>query len=426
MTTLAPAKVGWCPGALRPMESGDGLIVRVKPRGGVLQIAAAIGIAELALRHGNGELELTGRANLQIRGVRLDSVSPLIEGLRGLDLLDDSAEAEAVRNVVVSPLAGLDQTARRDVRSFAATIDALLTQDPALWRLPSKWNVVIDDGGALSLRAVRADIRLEALADGSVAVGIGNAPAWAACTTDRLVEAFSALCRQALSPEPVRMAALVERRGAAAVFAAAGLHPAMDDLPVRAPVLATDLVGWHTVGAEALLGLAAPFGHLRAADLVLLLEDAQAGGATHVRLTPWRVLLLTGFARPAGLERWITPAGRRGAAALVTDRADSRLAVAACSGLPACRRATTAVREDAATLALTLPMVARDGDIAVHVSGCAKGCAHPRSAPWTLVGRDGRYDLVRNGKAGNAPVALGLTIQEVARRLSPALDMGQP
>ncbi len=40
---------------------------------------------------------------------------------------------------------------------------------------------------------------------------------------------------------------------------------------------------------------------------------------------------------------------------------------------------------------------------AIHVSGCAKGCAHPGSAPWTLVGRDGRYDLVRHGKAGDTP-----------------------
>ncbi len=23
---------GWCPGALRPMQSGDGLVVRIRPR----------------------------------------------------------------------------------------------------------------------------------------------------------------------------------------------------------------------------------------------------------------------------------------------------------------------------------------------------------------------------------------------------------
>ena len=28
----APVIQGWCPGALRPMMSGDGLVVRVRPR----------------------------------------------------------------------------------------------------------------------------------------------------------------------------------------------------------------------------------------------------------------------------------------------------------------------------------------------------------------------------------------------------------
>ena len=34
---------GWCPGALRPMQSGDGLVVRIRPRGGRLSPAQAVG-----------------------------------------------------------------------------------------------------------------------------------------------------------------------------------------------------------------------------------------------------------------------------------------------------------------------------------------------------------------------------------------------
>ena len=68
---------GWCPSALRPMLSGDGLVVRLRPRGGRLSSAQAAGIAELSARHGNGLIDLTGRANLQIRGVREESHEPL-------------------------------------------------------------------------------------------------------------------------------------------------------------------------------------------------------------------------------------------------------------------------------------------------------------------------------------------------------------
>ena len=46
--------------------------------------------------------------------------------------------------------------------------------------------------------------------------------------------------------------------------------------------------------------------------------------------------------------------------------------------------------------------------VPVHVSGCAKGCAHPGPAALTLVGAEGRYDLVMDGRAGDMPVATGL------------------
>ena len=58
---------GWCPGALRPMQSGDGLVVRVRPFGGRLDAAQISGLAHLAEHHGNGLIDVTSRANLQIR-----------------------------------------------------------------------------------------------------------------------------------------------------------------------------------------------------------------------------------------------------------------------------------------------------------------------------------------------------------------------
>ena len=49
----APVVKGYCPGALRPMMSGDGLVVRVRPFNGRLRRAQADGIATLAAAHGN-------------------------------------------------------------------------------------------------------------------------------------------------------------------------------------------------------------------------------------------------------------------------------------------------------------------------------------------------------------------------------------
>ena len=63
MKHAAPFEVkGWCPGALKPMQSGDGLIVRVRPRCGMLSPDELIGLAEAAQRFGNGHIDLTRRA----------------------------------------------------------------------------------------------------------------------------------------------------------------------------------------------------------------------------------------------------------------------------------------------------------------------------------------------------------------------------
>ena len=251
MTALAPETVGWCPGALRPMESGDGLIVRLKPRGGVLGLGTAIDLASLAVRYGSGELELTGRANLQIRGVDTRSLGPLTEGLRHLDLLDANAEAEAVRNIVVSPLAGLDGRARADLRPLIAALERRLASDSRLWRLPAKWSIVVDDGGSFSLRAVRADISLEAISPESLAIGLDGGQHRAICTIDQGLEAIAALCELALRREPLRMQALVEAAGASAVFAAAGLAPAHALMPSRGRTVVADVLGWQSLAGGA-------------------------------------------------------------------------------------------------------------------------------------------------------------------------------
>ena len=123
---------GWCPGILRPMPSGDGLIVRVRPRGGAFSLATAGALADLAEAFGNGHIDLTRRANLQIRGLTGERLDGLQAELGRLGLLDPDAETEAVRNVMVAPLAGLDPGQAIDVRPIAAAIDDALAGDARL------------------------------------------------------------------------------------------------------------------------------------------------------------------------------------------------------------------------------------------------------------------------------------------------------
>jgi precorrin-3B synthase len=83
----------------------------------------------------------------------------------------------------------------------------------------------------------------------------------------------------------------------------------------------------------------------------------------------------------------------------VTRPDDPRRHVIACPGQPACASALAGTRGLAARLA------AIAGRGTLHVSGCAKGCAHPAAAEVTLVGQAGCYGLVRHGTARDAAMA---------------------
>jgi len=165
---------GWCPGILRPMASGDGLIVRVRPRCGAFDLATAAALADLAERLGNGHIDLTRRANLQLRGLTEDRLPELRTELATLGLLDPDAETEAVRNVMVAPLAGLDPAQAFDARPIALAIDDALTSDKRLHALPGKFGLLVDGGGAISMASERADICLAAAGE-AVAFGLDTA-----------------------------------------------------------------------------------------------------------------------------------------------------------------------------------------------------------------------------------------------------------
>lgn len=151
-----PEIKGWCPGALRPMMSGDGLVVRVRPRGGRLSPEQAHGIADLAIRFGNGLIDLSARANVQVRGLSDKTHGPMIEGLRTLDLIDLSTEAEARRNVVVTPFWQEGDGTSKLVRALT---DALALDDAP--QTPGKFGYAVDCGPVPVLQSVSADIRIE-------------------------------------------------------------------------------------------------------------------------------------------------------------------------------------------------------------------------------------------------------------------------
>lgn len=95
---------GWCPTLDEPMQTGDGLLVRVKPPAATLTPAQAHAVAEGAAAFGNGIIELTQRGNLQVRGLRPDTVAPFAAAIRDAGLAFPPAQER--RRPVMPPPSG--------------------------------------------------------------------------------------------------------------------------------------------------------------------------------------------------------------------------------------------------------------------------------------------------------------------------------
>jgi precorrin-3B synthase len=416
--TAAPAIKGWCPTLLSPMESGDGWLARVKPSAGTLSAAAARLLADAARQHGNGHIDLTSRANFQIRGLSPRSAEDFARTIIGAGLASANPSLEAIRNVMASPLGPDDPSAAFDSHAAARDIEAMLAGEPSLWALPSKFGIVVDGGGVLPLDDVGADIMVRA-GEGAIAVYLDGGTLAARCGPSSLAETVRALAFAFLrlsaqrSEKPRRMRTLVMAVGEEAIFAEAGLTT-VPTSPGLTPQVKSP-IGLIPLGdqARSAFGVGLPFGRIEAEALASLADLSERHSDGSLRTAPWRALLLTcvSASDAATLAEEVKNLG------LITDPADPRLNIFACVGAPSCMSATVDARGDAARLAATIG-AARDETL--HVSGCSKACAHRGAASLTLVGRDGRYDLIRNGGAADRPSLTGLNLDQVEALLRPA------
>ncbi len=389
----SPLARGACPSVAAPMQTGDGLLVRLRPRAAGLTPDAWIEIARLARRNGNGLIEVTARGNLQIRGLRAETAPMLAEGLDAAGIALCTGVA-----IEVPPLAGLDPSEVADATALAEALETAMAGYRPSLALAPKLAIVVDGGGALSLADMVADLRLDAVRmDNAVLwrvsiagdafsarpVGLYDASA-AVDTVMRLLEQLAALGPAA--------------RGRDLDAAALAAQP---DFPVWTPALPCAPVGAIALGDAVVLGLGLPYGQIDADSLAALASDLKALGVSDIRLAPHRALLVCGL-DAAGIA-----IARRQAAVhgFRVDPADARNVVSVCAGTAGCASARLDTHAVAAALLTAVPALF-DGATAVHVSGCPKGCAHPAKAPLTLVGTPDGAGLVLDGRAGDTPLAL--------------------
>ncbi len=387
---------GACPALSAPMRTGDGFIVRLNPVAGGFAPNTLVGLCESALRHGNGVMEVTARGSLQIRGLTAESAALLAA--------DVDAMGIAVRSgvpVETGPLAGIDPDEIADPRPLAEAIRATVADAGLSRRLGPKVSVVVDGGGRIDLAGILADIRLVAERQaGQIAwhLAIGGD-----ATAARPRGVFSESAASNAATAILAAIAGLGREGRARDLDPARINAALaliEHAPRRAVVQPgrSSPLAIFPLSATHALGVALPFGSMPAEKIVAATRKAVSLGCAEIRLAPGRALLFLG--PDAETCRQL----QQSAAALgfVIDPADPRVAIAACPGAPACASGRIATRDIASGLAAT-DCDLLDGSFTLHVSGCAKGCAHPGPAALAVVGGENGAGLVVDGTAKTLP-----------------------
>jgi len=375
---------GACPSLPAPMATGDGLLVRLVVNAPI-PFDAFIGLCAAARTHGNGTMEVSARGSLQVRGFTPLSTPRIATALAALDIeINDGVP------VLADPLPD-DPASLIDANGVAAQLRAAIIE--AGLTLASKVSVVVDGGGSVDLDAIAADIRLRAImSDAGPKFELALAGDAVTATPIAVIEIEDAI-GEVLALLNAIAAQGADARASDLVTSHSGRPRARPRQSQRARPM-----GRHPLKEDAFaLGLGLAFGHADADALIALARIAKENGASWVRPAPDRVLLFG----PLGAGGAVATRVAAERLDFITEASDPRRRIAACPGAPFCAHGLIAARTLAAEIARHVSL-SGDG-IAVHVSGCAKGCAHPRLAPFTIVGAEQGCGIVHDGSARDEP-----------------------
>lgn len=370
-----PMQRGACPSLARPMQTGDGLLSRLslaRP----LAVPQFIAMAELALCHGNGLIEISLRGNLQFRGLTAASAPQFAAAVTALDLpLRDGIALDC------NPLCALDPLAIADPQPIIAALQQGIAQRQLTERLAAKLSITLDSGGHFPLSTLSADIGLIALDDRHWLLGCGIDAADSAMigaihaqhVADAVLVVLDHMAVQGkscrgrdLSPELLHellVAWLIKGRDARPQTIA---HPLIETFALR--------------NGQSAMTQALAFGRIEAKTLIQHLQQAHLAGMASVLPILQHRLLFMGSA--AACDRL---SGAETGQQFIRTNGDPRLSLVTCTGAPGCGSAAI----DTGAVAQEIEQFHRllDGSFQLHVSGCAKGCAHPQASLLTLTGQ---------------------------------------
>ncbi len=398
-----------CPDIYHPAVARDGLLTRLRIPGGVLNEVQCLEIADLLDTIGIEYIQVTNRANLQLRGLSRDLDQGLLIKLADCGLAASNSTIDGIRNIMLSPTAGIDESEYIDVRPLAEAWHQYLMEHPELGVLSTKFSVGFDGGGSVSIIDRPNDITLLARSTDEFALHLaigdrGDAP------VDVGVRLSSAEClpmlaaiahsyRQGIellggnSRRKPRLRDVIHHWGltefgeivgrkfkgsSCFIFKNLGLEPD------REPDIRAHLGVYRQRQIDrCYLGVVLPLGRWTRSQISGLGSVASQYGSGTIRLTPWQNIIIPDILESdlAIVQELVTNLG------LIQTANHPSSLLRACAGTSGCQFSATDTQTDAITLSEHLAtQLTLDRSINIHFSGCEKSCAQHDRADIALWG----------------------------------------
>ncbi|MEH2436813.1 MAG: precorrin-3B synthase [Nostoc sp.] len=437
-----------CPGLFYATPAADGILSRIRIPGGIISSQQCRAIADIAEQHGGGYVDVTNRANLQVREIRTGINAEVLKHLQDMGLGSRNPVIDHIRNIMTSPTAGIDPVELIDTRPFVRDWDDYIAAHPALSGLSAKFSVCFDGGGIIRVCDRLNDILFAAvLVDGNVyfrlylSVGAKGQPPsdmGILLSPEKCLPVLAALAEVYLahtnttSKRRLRLLELlntldcenylqeVEQRLPFS-FLYSEARKDLTPLIGKGQEFSTILqrggkhkhIGIHLQRQKGLfyIGVVLPLGRLESSQMRGLADLATKYGSGTLRLTPWQNLLITDIP-----QQWIADVQSEiaflGLDSLATN---IKSALVACSGKKGCTASATDTKSHALALAKYLETrVPLDCPVNIHFSGCEKSCAQHSKSDITLLGVSIEDD---NGTVEGYHVYVGDSNEKFGREL---------
>ncbi len=386
----------------------ESIMLRMRIPAGELTSAQLDGLADMAEQWGPGHLDITTRANLQIRQIAPKNIVKVLLRLEELGLTSKGSGVDNVRNITATPTAGVDRDELIDTRPLAKAMHHYILNNRDLYGLPRKFNIAFDGGGAVSAAADTNDVGFMAVRVGEAAaqaagvepgvyfrlelcgitghqqfardVGVLVAPKDCVALGAAILRAFNETGDRT-NRKKARLKYVVDKMGYDAFLALAEqkLTFRLPRLPLdrcepRPRTISQGQIGVYRQRQPRLnyVGVVVPVGYLSVRQARRVAELARNYGSGEVRLTVWQNLIIPnvtdGFLET--LKRNLVRAGLPYEASSVSG------GLVACTGATGCKWAASHTKEHAVELARHLEKRFQlDRPVNIHLTGCPNSCA---------------------------------------------------